>query len=83
MIYKLLKFCISCTTPLYMQSLCIYYTEAVSASCWMLQGLYVLPRLQEWYKRLELTCLPTNYAGRPQDTFGDKSKWFPDLDFVI
>lgn len=57
----------------------INYTAAVSASCWMLQGSYVLPRLQEWYKRLELTCLPTSYTGRPQDTFGDRSKWFPVL----
>lgn len=55
----------------------IYYTAAVSTSCWMLQGSYVLPRLQEWYKRLELTCVPTDYTGRPQDTFGDRSKWFP------
>lgn len=81
MIYKLLKFFISYTTPLCVQSLCvcvcIYYTAAVSTSCWMLQGSYVLPRLQEWYKRLELTCVPTNYTGRPQDTFGDRSKWFP------
>lgn len=60
-----------CAVTLY-----IYYPAAASASCWMLQGLYVLPRLQGWYKRLELMCLPTNYTGRPQDTFGDKSKWF-------
>lgn len=79
MIYKLLKFCILCIIPLHIQSMCIYYTAAVSASCWMLQGLCVLPRLQEWHKRLELSCLPTNYTGRPQDTFGDKSKWFPVL----